>query len=381
MNFEKSVVTSIRATTIAALLLLLPLLLTACSSVPIRVYWALHREEVNLRVSDAYQPVRFQVEQGDPARIIGQKLKDAGLINDDVLFEAYVRTSDVSTRLAAGTFILSPDMTMAEIVADLLQADAASVIVTIREGWRVEQVADSLATANVFNDTVNGVSLAAEEYRRIATTGDTSVLDIKRYPFLESRPAGTSLEGYLFPDTYLIPVEKAIATDLLARQLDAFAQRVMPAYEAAVAAGKTQSELHSVLTLASIVEREAVVAEERPTIAGVYLNRLAQGIKLEADPTVQYAMGFQPASGQWWKTPVFLEEYGAVDSPYNTYLYAGLPPGPISNAGLSSIQAVVEPAQHNYLYFVALPDKSGRHVFATTFAEHQQNVARYLSGQ
>ena len=94
--------------------------------------------------------------------------------------------------------------------------------------------------------------------------------------------------------------------------------------------GTTNLSLHEVLTLASIVEREAVVREERPTIAGVYLNRLAGGIKLDADPTVQYAMGYQPASGQWWKTPVLLEEYSTVNSPYNTYLNAGLPPGPIA---------------------------------------------------
>jgi len=136
-----------------------------------------------------------------------------------------------------------------------------------------------------------------------------------------------------------------------------------------------------VLTMASIVEREAVVAEERPAIAGVYLNRLAAGIKLEADPTVQYAMGYQPATDQWWKTPVFLEEYSSVDSPYNTYLYPGLPPGPIANPGLSSISAVLQPADHEYLYFVALPDGSGRHVFATTFEEHRVNVQKYLQGR
>jgi UPF0755 protein len=136
-----------------------------------------------------------------------------------------------------------------------------------------------------------------------------------------------------------------------------------------------------VLTVASIVEREAVVAEERPAIAGVYLNRLVAGIKLEADPTVQYAMGYQAAADQWWKTPVFLEEYSSVDSPYNTYLYPGLPPGPIASPGLRSIQAVLQPAQHDYLYFVALPDGSGRHVFATTFEEHSANVQRYLQGQ
>ena len=166
--------------------------------------------------------------------------------------------------------------------------------------------------------------------------------------------------------------------DVLTRQLDTFAERVVPLYEEARAKGTTDLSLHEVLTLASIVEREAVVREERPTIAGVYLNRLAGGIKLDADPTVQYAMGYQPASGQWWKTPVTLDEYSTVNSPYNTYLNTGLPPGPIAAPGLSSIEAVLNPEKHNYLYFVALPDGSGRHVFAETYDEQLQNVAKYM---
>jgi UPF0755 protein len=112
-------------------------------------------------------------------------------------------------------------------------------------------------------------------------------------------------------------------------------------------------------------------------IAGVYLNRLAKNMRLEADPTVQYAMGFQPQTGQWWKSPVFLEEYNKVVSPYNTYLNAGLPPGPIANPSLKSIEAALNPAQHDYLFFMAVGDGSGRHAFARTFAEHLENVRRY----
>jgi UPF0755 protein len=189
------------------------------------------------------------------------------------------------------------------------------------------------------------------------------------------------LEGYLFPETYEVPAAEALPTDVLGRQLDVFAERVVPAYESAVASGTTTLDLYTVLTIASIVEREAVVPEERPDIAGVYLNRLAQGIRLEADPTVQYAMGYQQETGQWWKTPVFLEEYSSVDSPYNTYLYDGLPPGPIASPGLSSIEAVLNPGDHDYLYFVATPDGTGRHIFASTFEEHAANVQRYQSGQ
>jgi UPF0755 protein len=133
-----------------------------------------------------------------------------------------------------------------------------------------------------------------------------------------------------------------------------------------------------VLIVASIVEREAVIAEERPLIASVYLNRVQGNMFLGADPTVQYAMGFQPDSGQWWKTPVTLEEYENVISPYNTYLNRGLPPGPICSPGLESIKAVLEPADTDYIYFVARGD--GYHVFAETSEEHEQNVLKYQGG-
>ncbi|RIK40622.1 MAG: endolytic transglycosylase MltG [Chloroflexi bacterium] len=323
------------------------------------------------------RPVRFVIEPGTPARMVAQQLQEAGLIGDDLLFEAYVRVNGLDARLNAGTFVLSPSMTMVEIVETLQHAQAAAVTVTIPEGWRAEQTADYLIAAGIFQDD----PVAGEAYRRQVVTGDLTGLDPAAYPFLQERPAGASLEGYLFPDTYEIPAEQTTAADVLQRQLANFAARVLPRYEAAVAAGKTTLSLYEVLTLASIVEREAVVAAERPAIARVYLNRLANGMKLEADPTVQYAMGYQPESRQWWKTPVFLEEYSGVDSPYNTYLYDGMPPGPIANPGLSSIEAVLEPEEHDFLYFVALPDGSGGHVFAMTFAEHLENVRRYQRGE
>ncbi len=332
---------------------------------------------VDKAISVDNRPVRFEVEPGTPARTIGKNLVAAGLIEDDLLFEAYVRVNGLAARLEAGTFILAPSMTMAEIVEALQQAEAASVTITIPEGWRLEQVVEYLDEAGVFAGTEG----ALEQYRSQALSGDLTGLDPARYAFLQDRPAGASLEGYLFPETYEIPAQGTLPADVLSRQLDTFAARVIPAYEEAVQAGTTTYDLHTVLTLASIVEREAVVPEERPDIARVYLNRLAAGMRLEADPTVQYAMGYQEENGQWWKTPVFLEEYSSVISPYNTYLNDGLPPGPIASPGLSSIQAVLTPAQHDYLYFVAVPDGTGRHVFALTFDEHAVNVQRYLSGQ
>ncbi len=366
----------IRAHVMALFLLIL---LPACSlgnEGMLRVYLQTRQAQVQQAAGPDERPVRFTVAPGTPARLIGQQLKRAGLITDDRLFEAYVRVNDLAAQLEAGTFILSQSMTLVEIVEILQQAEAASLTITIPEGWRLEQIVDYLAAAEIFG----GDPITLAEYRTQTQTGNLTALDATRYAFLQGRPNGASLEGYLFPDTYELPLAAVTAQDVLARQLDTFARRVVPLYEDAVTQNSTTLSLYEVLTVASIVEREAVVAEERPAIAGVYLNRLANGIKLEADPTVQYAMGYQAAANQWWKTPVFLEEYSSVDSPYNTYLYPGLPPGPIANPGLGSIQAVLQPEQHDYLYFVALPDGSGRHVFATTFEEHSENVQRYLRG-
>lgn len=353
------------------------LALTACSagdSVQ-NVYLRMNQDEVSRPYSVDTRTVRFEVEPGTPARTIGSNLVEAGLIGDDRLFEAYVRVNGLANNLEAGVFTLSPSMTLAEIVEKLQDSAADSIRVTVPEGWRIGQIVDLLDELGVYDESSQAT---LEQYAQQVNSGDLRELDVSRYPFLQTRLAGMGLEGYLFPDTYEIPAVDATIEDMLGRQLDSFAARVMPVYQEAVDSGKTTLDLYAVLTLASIVEREAVVPEERPAIARVYLNRLEQGIRLEADPTVQYAMGYQPESGQWWKTPVFLEEYSSVDSPYNTYLYAGLPPGPICNPGLSSIQAVLEPDPHDFLYFVALPGEGGRHVFAETFEEHQINVQQYL---
>jgi UPF0755 protein len=188
-------------------------------------------------------------------------------------------------------------------------------------------------------------------------------------PLLSELAVVTNLEGFLFPDTYHLNGESQ-PIELVATMLETFDRRVTPELRHGFRAqGLT---LHQSVTLASIVEREAVVTDERPLIASVFLNRLAQGIKLDADPTVQYALGRQP-DGSWWKTGLTLDDL-LVDSPYNTYVGPGLPPAPIANPGLESLRAVAFPASSPFLFFRAACDGSGRHTFAETFDQHQQNA-------
>jgi UPF0755 protein len=238
--------------------------------------------------------------------------------------------------------------------------------VTVPPGWRLEQLADYLSTQGVMDGNL---------FAQQAQQGT-----VVNHAILADRPGGQSYEGYLFPGVYPIS-EQADPATLISLMLNQMAQE-LPG-DLFSLAGQQGLTFYQVLTLASIVERETSLAEERPIVASVYLNRLKPGSGapyLQADPTVQYAMGYQPASQQWWKTPVSLDEYELVESPYNTYLYPGLPPGPIASPSQASIMAVLQPAQTNYLFFVCRwPGcQDGQHNFAATYEEHLQNVAIYL---
>jgi len=323
------------------------------------LYLRFRAEDLN-RPAGEGETVPFVVEAGETTGTVAARLAEQGLIRDAELFRLYVRYQGLDRGLEAGNYELSPSMTIPQIAERLQQGRAAEVVVTIPEGWRMEQIAAMLDQKSV---------LSGQEFLSLAREGDFA------YAFLEDRPPGATLEGYLFPDTYRLPAE-ATGTDLIERMLVNFDRRVTPQMRQDAAA--QELSLFQVVTLASIVEREGVVKEELPLIASVYRNRLDRGMKLDADPTVQYALGFQPDTGQWWKRPLRLEEYTQVDSPYNTYLHPGLPPGPICNPGLAAIKAVIYPAQSDYLFFVRddVAD-DGSHVFAQTLEEHVRNRQRY----
>jgi UPF0755 protein len=326
--------------------------------VALSVYLQSHADEINQPISDDPSSVTFIVDIGETAVSIAERLEEQNLITDATLFRRFLQYNGLDASLEAGEYQLRRNMTMREIAESLQNSQMVEVTITIPEGWRAEQVADLLTSENIMDGSV---FLAAVRQG-----------DVIEHPLLADRPPGVTLEGYLFPETYRLPAQ-AGPEDLLARMLDTMQTRLPIGWESMASAQGLS--LYEVLTLASVVEREAVVPAERPTIASVYLNRLKEGMYLQADPTVQYAMGYQPESGQWWKTPVTLEEYENVNSPYNTYLYPGLPPGPIASPGASSIAAVLQPAQTSYLFFLGRGD--GSHIFADTFEEHERNIQLY----
>ncbi len=324
-------------------------------------YLRFEGEDAQAPMSDDPTPVTFTIFPGETAAQIAQRLESEGLIRDASLFRALLRVRGVDTQLEAGDYKLRRNMTMTEIMDTLQHGKPPTVVLTIPEGWRAEQIAELLAENGVANP---------DAFLRLVRTG--AGFD---YDFLADRPEGvTSLEGYLFPDTYEIATD-ATAADVIDRMLTTFGQRFTPEMrEKARAQGLS---IHEAVTLASIVEREAQVPEERALIAGVFHNRLQAGMHLNADPTVQYALGYQEDAGQWWKRPLYLEDL-EVDSPYNTYTHVGLPPGPICNPGLAALQAVVEPAETDYFYFVANDVAGdGSHVFAKTLEEQNANIEKY----
>ena len=321
------------------------------------VYLRFRQEDISRPASDDPTPVVFTVEPGETAGDIALRLKRLGLITDAELFRQLAHYEKADSKLEAGRYELRANMTMEEIIETLQHGRLEEIAVTVPEGWRAEQIAEMLAEK---------VGVDDDEFLTLVQGRHFD------YEFLQDRPPEATLEGFLFPDTYLLPVHPT-ALDIIERMLANFDQRFTA--EMRQMAEEQEMSVYQVVTLASIVEREAVVAEERPVIAGVFLNRLEEGMNLDSCPTVQYALGYQEDTGQWWKTPLTLGELDRVNSPYNTYLHRGLPPGPICNPGLASIQAVLEPVETDYLYFLAKGD--GSHAFATTFEEHLQNQQKY----
>ena len=325
------------------------------------MYLVLNRDVVETPPSDDTSPVMFRIELGQTAREIAEHLQEKGLITNETVFRRLLQYRGADQSLDAGLYELRPNMTMDEIIVVLEEGRLQEITFTFLEGWRAEQMAQVLADAGV---------VSVEEY--MALVREPSRFD---YEFLRALPADSTLEGYLFPDTYILIKGQASAESIIRTQLTTFERRVTPELRATLS--QDDLTLNQAIILASLVEREAVVAEERPTIAGVYLNRWRNGTVLNADPTIQYALGYQPDSGQWWKWPLTREDL-QLDSIYNTYTRAGLPPGPIANPGLDAIRATILAPQTEYYYFVSRND--GTHAFAVTFEEHLQNVAQYQSG-
>jgi UPF0755 protein len=294
----------------------------------------------------------FRVETGESVLSIANRLESSGFIPSSAAFYDYVVYTGIDLSIQAGSFTLSPKLSIIDIAQALQKFSPADASLVILPGWRMEEIAASLPTS--------GLGITPEAFIAAAQTP----------PQVIAFASPVTMEGFFFPDTYTLPRETTVEQllDTIARN---FAVRITGDMQAGFAnQGLT---IYQAVILASIVEREAIRSEESALIASVYLNRLAIGMKLDADPTVQYAIGYRFDTTSWWKSPLSLDDL-KVNSPYNTYQIGGLPPAPISNPGLEALRAVAFPQASPYYYFRAACEGSGYHVFAATLEEQIANA-------
>lgn len=324
----------------------------------LRFSLASRQEELHRAVGSDDSPLRFIVNLGDAPRVIAENLRAQNLILDADLFVDYVQAEGLDVQLEAGTYFLNQTQTLAQIAVALTDSRFSQIPFRILEGWRREEIAEIIDQNGLFSFT--GADF-------LAVTAPGTIFDT-RLVEQSGLPPNASLEGFLFPNTYQLPPE-ITAAELRDFLTQTFLETTGLQFQ--LDAAEQGLSLYQAVTLASIIEREAVHDDEHPLIASVYRNRLANGLRLEADPTIQF--GLHGERGRWWPS-LTISDYRGVNSPYNTYLIDGLPPGPIANPGLSAIRAAIYPAESSYFYFRAKCDGSNYHNFAITYDEHLANA-------
>lgn len=295
---------------------------------------------------------QFQIEQGESVSSIANRLEVSGFISNAQAFYDYAVYTGIDLTIQAGVFNISPAQSIIDIAKALQKFPPADATLVILPGWRMEEIAASLPTS--------GLEITPEAFLSAANTP----------PQVLAFASPTTMEGFFYPDTYVLPRDTTVE-----QMLDAIARNFTVHLTADMQTAFTNQGLSvlQAVTLASIVEREAVHIEEAPYIASVYLNRLTIGMKLDADPTVQYALGYQADAATWWKNPLSLDDL-TISSPFNTYQTLGLPPSPISNPSIEALNAVAFPASSSYYYFRAACDGSGYHVYSMTLEEQIANA-------
>ncbi|WP_237179267.1 endolytic transglycosylase MltG [Paenibacillus sp. MMS18-CY102] len=302
---------------------------------------------------------RIEVKNGMSPFMIAESLEDEGIIRSAFLFKYYLKLKDEGTHFQAGSYDMAPGMKLDAVIAKLNAGEtvkAETIKFTIPEGFTVKQIADEL--------NEKGIASQVETMKLVDADRKWEDVDaILQIPATKSELH--RLEGYLFPETYEVK-KGSTAEDVVHRMLSEMDRKLdsIPELDETLAArGIT---LHQLLTVASLVEREVVVDEERGLVAGVIYNRLKQDMPLQIDATVQYLLDKQKER--------LMEKDLDVDSPYNTYKTKGLPPGPIASPSLKSIQAALSPETTDYVYYVTKKDGSHTHLFAKTYKQHLRNI-------
>lgn len=298
-----------------------------------------------ISLSGEAKKVEIAIDASSAGQVV-ETLYHAGLIKDKNTLKVFLRLSGLSSKLKAGKYEFNTGMSAAEIVNKMVRGEVKrnTIRVTIPEGYTVSDIAEVLSSKGLVD---------REEFLNTVKNGNFD------YDFLNGLPQRSGkLEGYLFPDTYEF-AKDASPEQIIKKMLDRFDDVFDE--DMRNKAKNMKMTVDQVVTVASMIEKEAKVAEERPIISAVIYNRLKLGMRLQIDATVQYALG-------QWNEKVYTEDT-KVDSPYNTYAYGGLPVGPISNPGKASLEAALNPEKVDYLYYVAKGDGSGSHAFTVTYEE------------
>lgn len=298
--------------------------------------------------SDDSSTVHFVIESGEGSGDIATNLREVELLKSRFIFILYLNYIQAGDSLQAGEYDIPRNLNMVELANYISHGKTAENKLTFPEGWTLEKMADRLAANNIV-PKANFLAAAKKNYD---------------YDFLVGKPAGVDLEGFLYPDTYIFDKD-VTADEVVQKMLTNFDKKLTPEIRAKV--DGSGLSLYEVITLASIVEREVAKADDRKLVASVFLNRLDIDMALESCATIQYITGDSKKQ--------FTYEETRVPSPYNTYINKGLPPGPIGNPSIDSIQAVLEPEESNYLYFLSA---DGTTYFSRTFEEHEAKKAKYL---
>ncbi|HTW96812.1 MAG TPA: endolytic transglycosylase MltG [Candidatus Methylomirabilis sp.] len=313
--------------------------------------------------------VEFTVTPGDSVKIIGGKLLAAGLIKSEFFFEVYVWQAKKGSSFQAGTYELSPTMTVKQIVLQLAAGETISREreITIIPGWTLRDIAAYLAQEHLASST-EFYQLAGEPLKDYAKAKAADLpFDFSAdFSILADKPKNFGLEGYLFPDTYRI-FSDATARDIIEKMLSNLDGKLDPALRQEI--NRQHKTIYEIITMASIIEKEVKTEADMKIVSDIFWGRLAAGQALGSDATLSYALGENKAAHTLAETK--------INSPYNTYRFAGLPPGPICNPSLVAIKAAIYPTPTDDNYFLTRPD-TGETVFAKTLEEQNYNKQKYL---
>jgi len=326
--------------------------------------------QISQPASDSADEVIFSVKKGEGVKVIASNLEKQGLVKNPFLFNAYVYLDGSEAKFIAGDYLLKKNYNIKELVKVFISGKVTNErVIKIIEGWTKNEIAEYLEKESV---------VAEEDFLEAADVVDSrKIIPDKNYNYLADKPAKADLEGFLFPDTYRV-FKDSTSAQIIEKMLDNFGVKFTEQMRTDVANGKMT--VFQIVALASVIEAEVKidldesgqpVNNDHYIVAGIFYNRLNSGMPLESDATINYI-----TSGD---NPQPTSDELSIDSPYNTYKYTGLPPGPIGNPSLEAIKAAIYPEETDYLYFLHKINDDGSIVFSQTYQEHLENKAKYLN--